>query len=111
MIKLCPKCLDREEVVMKRISVSEAISKTTLESLFRRKYMYLPYRCPKCEFEEKYITYRWHFLAGSWICMKCENDSGIEELGKSIQDNVIEVDYRCPKCENVWTTRIRYYPI
>jgi transposase-like protein len=108
---LCPKCLDKEEVVMKRISVSKAVSKTRVDSFFTNKYVYLPYHCPKCKHEEKYATFRWHFLEGSWICLECENDSGIEEIGKSVQDNIIKVDYRCPKCENVWTTRIRYYPI
>ena len=110
MTKLCPKCLNREEVVMKRVSASKAISKATVESLFSRKYMHLPYRCPKCKFEEKYRTYRWHFLEGSWICVNCiDSKSGTEELRKSVQGNVVEVDYRCLNCGNEWTTRIEFY--
>ena len=93
---------------MKRISVSEAISKVTVASLFARKYMYLPYRCPTCKFEEKYMTYRWHFLEGSWVCKKCEQTP--HELQKRVQSNVIEVVYRCVKCGNEWTTKIRFYP-
>ena len=108
---ICPKCLNKEEVVMKRVSASEAISKTRVDSLFSHKYMYLPFYCPKCKYEEKYPTFEWHFLEGSWICLKCENGSGIEEFAKSVQDNIIKVDYRCPKCGNVWTTRIEYYLI
>ena len=109
MTELCPKCLNTEEVAMKRISVSEAISKTTVESLFSRKHMYLPYRCPRCKHEEKYATYRWHFLGGSWICMKCETSQTPKELQKRVQGNVIEVGYCCVKCGNKWTTRIEFY--
>jgi DNA-directed RNA polymerase subunit RPC12/RpoP len=109
MSKLCPKCLNTEEVVLKRINVSKAISKTRVGSLFSKKYMYLPYRCPKCEFEEKYITYRWHFLDGSGICMKCGANQEPKELQKKVQGNVIEVDYRCVKCGNEWTTKIEFY--
>ena len=95
---------------MKRVSVSEAISKATVESLFSRKHMYLPYRCPKCKFEEKYQTYRWHFLEGSWICMKCmDSKAGTEELRKSVRGNIIEVVYRCMNCGNEWATRIEFY--
>lgn len=109
MTELCPRCLDREEVVMKRVSPSEAISKIAVASLFSGKYMYLPYRCPKCRFEEKYEAYRWHFLEGSWICMKCENGQAPEELQKRVQGNIIELRYRCENCGNEWATRIEYY--
>ncbi|MCJ7423891.1 hypothetical protein MUP01_06435 [Candidatus Bathyarchaeota archaeon] len=95
---------------MKRVSASEAISKASVESLFARKYMYLPYSCPKCGFEEKYQTYRWHFLEGSWICMKCETSQTPEELQKKVQGNIIEVNYRCVNCGNEWAARIEFYP-
>lgn len=112
MVHLCPKCLDGEEVTMERVSVSKAITQHSVGELFSQRYMYLPYRCPKCGFEEKYSTYRWHFLVGSWMCMKCrDSEAGSKELRKSVQGNIIEVDYRCLKCGNEWLTKIEYYKI
>jgi DNA-directed RNA polymerase subunit M/transcription elongation factor TFIIS len=110
MTELCPKCLNKEEVVMKRVSVSKALSKTSVGSLFSSRYMYLPHHCPKCKFEVSLITYRWHFLEGSWICMKCEDSKADTiELRKSVKGNIIEVNYRCMKCGNEWTTKIEFY--
>lgn len=110
MKKVCPKCLDSKEVTMKRISVSKAIAENRVGSLFSNRRMYLPYYCPKCDYKGKFITYRYR-LEGSWTCMKCKTSQKPEELRKKVEGNIIEVDYRCQKCGNKWTTVIEYYPI
>ena len=97
MTELCPKCLNKEEVIMKRSSVSKAISKTTVDSLFTSEHMYLPHHCPKCKFEVSLITYRWHFLEGSWICMKCTKE---EEEGNVRFDSEDVIKTRLASAED-----------